>query len=65
MAFNHHEMFESTHSKFMVSGRSKQQTNVDTHMCAQCSHACVGLIQARLNNTVLKIDMSESLCATN
>jgi len=28
MAFNHREMFESTHSKFMVSGRSKQQTNI-------------------------------------
>ena len=37
--------FECAYLKFTVSGRS-----IDTHTCAQCSHASVGLAQARPNN---------------
>ena len=43
--------------KFMVSGRSKQ-TNKHTHTRAQCSHASVGLAQARPNHC-----NSGTLCA--
>ena len=52
------EIFECAHLKFTVSGRSKQaskQASKHTHTCAQCSHASVGLAQARPNqvpNTV-------------
>ena len=42
------EIFENTHLKFTVSGQSKQ-ASIDTHMHAQCSHASVGLAQARPN----------------
>ena len=48
------EIFEYAHLKFTVSGQSKQvrkqaskQASIDTHACAQCSHASVGLAQAR------------------
>ena len=37
--------FKHAHLKFPVSGWSKH-----THTCAQCSHASVGLAQARLND---------------
>ena len=50
--FHHREIFECAYLKFTVSGRSKQtnqQTSIDTHTCAQCSHASVGLAQARPN----------------
>ena len=43
------------HLKFLVSGQSKQaskQASIDTHTRAQCSHASVGLAQARPNNVV-------------
>ena len=39
------EIFEYAHLKFTVSGRSKH-----THTRAQCSHASVGLAQARPNH---------------
>ena len=39
------QMFECTHLKFTVSGRSKQ-TNKHTHACAQRNHASVGFAQA-------------------
>ena len=45
-AENHREMFECAHLKFTVSGRSKAK---HTHTRAQCSHASVGLAQARPN----------------
>ena len=38
--------FECAYLKFMVSGPSKQ-AQVVTHARAQCSHASVGLTQAR------------------
>ena len=44
------EIFECAHLKFPVSGRSKQayiHMRIDTHTRAQCSHASVGLAQAR------------------
>ena len=50
--FHHREIFECAQLKFTVSGRSKQTnkpTNKHTHMRAQCSHASVGLAQARPN----------------
>ena len=43
------EIFECTHLKFTVSGRSKQASK-HTHTRAQCSHASVGLAQPRSNN---------------
>ena len=46
--FRHREIFECTHLKFTVSGQSKQ-TSIDTHTRVQCSHASVGLAQARPN----------------
>ena len=51
-----HEIFEYAHLKFAVSGRSKQaskQASIDIHTRAQCSHASVGLAQARPNNMEL------------
>ena len=48
--FHHREIFKYAHLKFTVSGRSKP-TNKHTHTCAQCSHASVGLAQARPNYT--------------
>ena len=39
------EMFEFAHLKLTVSGRPSKHT----HTCAQCSHASVGLAQARPN----------------
>ena len=46
---NRREIFEHAHLKLTVSGRSKQ-TSIDTHTLPQCSHASVGLAQARPNN---------------
>ena len=43
---NLREIFEYAHLKFTVSGRSKQASK-HTHARAQCSHASVGLAQAR------------------
>ena len=43
---NLREIFECAHLKFTVSGWSKQ-ASIDTHTCAQCSDASVGLAQAR------------------
>ena len=54
-AENHREIFECAHLKFTVSGRSKQ-TNKHTHTSAQCSHASVGLTQARPNNSNIALD---------
>ena len=55
--FHHREIFEWAHLKFTVSGRSKQ-TSTDTHTRAQCSHASVGLAQARPNQNIV----SPNLC---
>ena len=41
-----HKIFEYAHLKFTVGGRSKQ---ANIHTRAQCSHASVGLTQARPN----------------
>ena len=52
MTCNHREIFECAHLKFTVSGRYKQtnqQASIDTHTLPQCSHASVGLAQARPN----------------
>ena len=46
--FYHCEIFECADLKFAVSGQSKQ-TSIDTHTRAQCSHASVGLAQAKAN----------------
>ena len=49
---DHREIFGCTRLKFTVSGWSKQaskQASIDTHTCTQCSHASVGLAQARPN----------------
>ena len=46
---NRREIFEHAHLKLTVSGQSKQ-TSIDTHTLPQCSHASVGLAQARPNN---------------
>ena len=46
------EIFECAYLKFSVSGRSEQasrQASKHTHARAQCSHASVGLAQARPN----------------
>ena len=45
------EIFECAHLKFTVSGRAKQ-ASIDTHTRAQCSHASMGLTQARPNNHI-------------
>ena len=42
----HGHKFECAHLKFTASGQSK---HIDTHTRAQCSHASVGLTQARPN----------------
>ena len=42
--------FKHAHLKFPVCGRSKR-TSIDTHTCEQCSHASVGLAQARPNHS--------------
>ena len=44
--------FKHAHLKFPVSGRSKR-TSIDTHTRAQCSHASVGLAQARPNHMTI------------
>ena len=41
--------FQRAHLKFSVYGR--KQTDIHTHARAQCSHASVGLAQARPNYT--------------
>ena len=43
---HHRKIFDCAHLRFTVSGRCKQ-TNKHTHTHAQCSHASVGLAQAR------------------
>ena len=49
----HMDIFQCACLKFTVSGQSKKQTNQRTRKCthsyAQCSHASVGLAQARTN----------------
>ena len=45
-----HEIFKYAHLKFTVCGRSIDSPTY-THMRAQCSHASVGLAQARPNYT--------------
>ena len=47
--FSLHEIFKHAHLKFMVYGRKH------THAHSQCSHASVGLAQARPNYFVNKI----------
>ena len=52
------EIFEYAHLKFTVSGRSMakaKQASKHTHTRAQCSHASVGLAQARPNNRVVTV----------
>ena len=41
--------FKRAYLKFLVYGH--KQTDIHTHARAQCSHASVGLAQARPNNT--------------
>ena len=53
--FDIREIFECAHLKFMVSGRSIAR-QIDRHMHAQCSHASVGLAQARPKKNTLKIE---------
>ena len=55
------ELFECTHSKFTVSGRSKQASKHRyTHV--QCSHASVGLAQAHCNKVC--IVLHATICST-
>ena len=45
------EIFKHAHLKIMVYG--SKQASKHTHACAQCSHASVGLAQARSNESLL------------
>ena len=56
-------IFECAHLKFTVSGQSKS-TNKHTHTRAQCSHASVGLTQARPNKPSYLYRLSDSLMDT-
>ena len=48
------EIFGCAHLNFTVSGRSKQ-ASIDIYTRVQCSHANVGLAQARPNDQPLRL----------